>query len=331
MFRSAVLKMTVLYLAIIMVISVFFSINLFFTSVSEVERSVNRGQRFFQNGGRMMLPLDDNELINQRNEQLAVARNNVLWQLVYTNIAILFVAGGISYVFARVTLRPIEAAHEKQKRFTSDASHELRTPLAAMKAEIEVQLRDKNSTKADLADILVSNLEEVEKMQKLVGGLLSLARDDKGKLEITSFPAYTDIENVCNKFRKIKKTKIDNNIEKTLIVTADRTYFSELISILIDNGVKYSSDNVEVSVSSVAHSKQVEIRVTDQGIGISKEDLPHIFDRFYRSDSSRAKEGTDGYGLGLSLAKKIVELHKGEISAKSELGKGTTFIVKLPQ
>jgi two-component system, OmpR family, sensor histidine kinase CiaH len=331
MFRSAVLKMTVLYLAIIMVISVFFSINLFFTSVSEVERSVNRGQRFFQNGGRMMLPLDDNELINQRNEQLAVARNNVLWQLVYTNIAILFVAGGISYVFARVTLRPIEAAHEKQKRFTSDASHELRTPLAAMKAEIEVQLRDKNSTKADLADILVSNLEEVEKMQKLVGGLLSLARDDKGKLEITSFPAYTDIENVCNKFRKIKKTKIDNNIEKTLIVTADRTYFSELISILIDNGVKYSSGNVEVSVSSVAHSKQVEIRVTDKGIGISKEDLPHIFDRFYRSDSSRAKEGTDGYGLGLSLAKKIVELHKGEISAKSELGKGTTFIVKLPQ
>ncbi len=333
MFRSAVLKLTIQYMVVIMVISAFFSVNLYRISTDELDRSLNKQQQLFQGrAGNMMRPLiDDSNFQDARRAQLTDAKQNVLYQLLYTNIVILFISGGLSYVFARLTIQPIEEAHEKQKRFTSDASHELRTPLAAMRAEIEVNLRDKSATKADLAKVLGSNLEEVGKMQDLVSGLLSLARDDRSKLPIVNFPAYEVIEDVCSKYRKIKGAKIDNSVDKNLSLAADKTYFLELISILIDNAVKYSDGNVQVAVRSIPHAKQVEIQVTDTGVGIGADDLPHIFDRFYRVESSRTKNTVEGYGLGLSLAKKIVELHKGEITVVSKLGEGSTFTIKLPQ
>ena len=333
MFRSAVTKLTIQYLLIIMLISSFFSINLYLISANEIDRSLAKQQKFFQVQGNSMMqnPFDDTAMQVEHQKQLEISKQNVIYQLIYTNIAILFLAGGLSYLLARWTIKPIEEAHEKQKRFTSDASHELRTPLAAMKAEIEVNLRDQNSNKEDLTNVLESNLEEVEKMQRLVSGLLSLARDDGGKLELTDFSAHEIVEDACTKFRKIQGAKVENLVDKNLSLRADRTYFSELISILVDNAVKYSTDKVSVIVRSVPHNKQVEIQVADKGIGIEEKNLPYIFDRFYRVDNSRTKNHVDGYGLGLPLAKKIVELHKGEISVSSKLGEGTTFTVKIPQ
>jgi len=280
----------------------------------------------------MLMPfIDDSDFQDARLAQLETARRNVLYQLVYTNIAILFIAGGLSYVFARMTIRPIEEAHEKQKRFTSDASHELRTPLATMRAEIEVNLRDRSANKAERTKILESNLEEVEKMEQLVSGLLALARVDAGRLKIFAFQAHPVVEDVCIRFRKVKDSKIDNHIDKELVLKADKNYFAELISILLENAVKYSDGKIEVDVRAIPHLSRVEIMVSDKGPGIAEADLPHIFDRFYRADSSRTKTSVEGYGLGLSLAKKIVELHKGQITVVSKVGSGSTFTVNLPQ
>ncbi len=330
MFRSATIKLTLLYLTVIMLISVFFSVNLYRISVQEVERSVRRDQKFFQGGGRMMQPLLDTELSDQLEEQVSQAQESLIVQLTYTNIVILVLAGGLSYIFAHWTIRPIEEAHEKQKRFTADASHELRTPLAAMKAEIEVVLRDKKSDKKELTQILSSNLEEVEKMQQLVSGLLSLARDEEAKLVLEVLNPRDIVEEVCERYRKIRGAKIENTVTENLSLKADKTYFTELMSILIDNAIKYSDGKIEVMVRAMEHSKQLEIQVVDHGVGITEQDLPHIFDRFYRADQSRTKNRVDGYGLGLSLAKKIVDLHKGTISVSSEQGKGSTFSIRLP-
>jgi signal transduction histidine kinase len=331
MFRSAVIKLTALYLAVIMLISFFFSMNVYRISTQEIDRSIAREQNLFQGGGRMMIPFSDTELQQQHDQQLAIGRNNLIWQLIYTNIAIFFLAGGVSYVFARMTIEPIEESHEKQKRFTADASHELRTPLAAMKAEIEVALRDKESGKKELNEVLSSNLEEVEKMQQLVSALLALAREDSDiKLEKDRILIAKIVDEVSAKYRKLKGAKIENQVPKELTVTADQTYFIELISILVDNAVKYSDGKIEVMVTALTHNKQIEIQVIDHGVGIAEDEIPHIFDRFYRIDSSRTKNRVEGYGLGLSLAKRIVELHHGEISVKSKLDEGSTFVVKLP-
>lgn len=124
-----------------------------------------------------------------------------------------------------------------------------------------------------------------------------------------------------------KKTiRIQKDVVSTT-VSGDRANVLELCVILLDNAIKYSQERREVSIRVQQSQRNVEITVIDHGTGIAKKDLPHIFDRFYRADSSRTR---DGYGLGLAIAKKIVELHRGTITVESELGKGSTFTVALP-
>jgi len=314
-----------------MAISFFFSLNLYRISAQEIDYSLTRQQMMFERGGRLLPPTDNSAIVDTHAAQLADEQQRIIWQLVYTNIFIFILAGGISYMLARLTLQPIEKAHEEQTRFTADASHELRSPLAVMKSEIEVTLRDPNLTKEDAVQILKSNLEEVDRLKTLAEGLLELANGkDEFIFEKVSLNEAVQgaVSNVTKQI-KSSKAKISVDIPDNLMAHANKDSIKELFTILLDNAIKYSKEAPIVAVSAKRDGKLVEITVKDNGIGIDEKSLPHIFERFYRSEPSRSKNDVEGYGLGLSIAEKIVHKNNGRIEASNNPSGGTIFKVFL--
>jgi len=254
--------------------------------------------------------------------------------LIAINSIILISSGIAGYFLAGRTLKPISQMIEEQNRFITDASHELRTPLTSLKSEIEVSLRDKHLNLNQAKAILKSNLEEVNSLQKLSEGLMKILFYQKNINtsnfeDVSLFSIIEEAIKKINGLARSKKIKIINNVEK-IIIQADKESLIELFVIFLDNAVKYSPSGSKVTLSSAKRDHFVEVRISDQGIGIRKDDIPHLFDRFYRADKSRAKTGAEGYGLGLSIAKQIVEEHRGSISVKSQPAKGSTFTVFLP-
>ena len=347
MFHSARIKLTLWYLVIIMVVSGFFSLIVYRGFTKELGRGFHmqalRGapqQRIVvqeRNGFFRILPfliypeeLPPEEFI----EIINLAKKRFALQLLIVNGGILILAGTAGYFLAGKTLKPIEVMVENQKRFVADASHELRTPLTSMKTETEVALKDKRLKTSDLKKLLKSNLDEIDKMKYFTDYLLSLSRYETNGHDLSietvdlSEAVHQAIER--NKAQaKLKKININTNL-MDVAIKGNPQSLVELISILINNAIKYSDPDSSLSLSTRKNKKQAIIEIIDEGVGIAEKDIPHIFDRFYRVDSSRSKTKADGYGLGLSIAKSIVDLHKGEIKVKSTLGKGTTFIVILP-
>ncbi|MBC7868757.1 GHKL domain-containing protein [Candidatus Saccharibacteria bacterium] len=269
---------------------------------------------------------NDSLLINEATE----ASGRISIGLVYANFLI-FITGGIgSFLLAKRTLRPIQEAHEAQSRFTSDASHELRTPLATMKAEIEVTLRDKQATESDLKQVLNSNLEEVEKLSRLSEMLLSLSRLDNDKLERTVVNLSDITQEVLRRYNLPPK-RITVKTTAHSLVEGNEAALSELVAILVDNAIKYSPNDSLISITLARRNHHLALfEISNSGQGIERLKLPHIFDRFYRADTSRTKSYQKGYGLGLALAKKIVELHNGELSASSAPNHITRLTFLLP-
>lgn len=315
MFKEARIKLTAWYLAIIMAISLSFSVVIYVGVNRELNRLGDfqrvRIQRIV-NG----IPQPGGPTINldQDVDVISEARGRILAALGLINLSILVLAGAAGYFLAGRTLEPIGEMLEEHKAFISDASHELRTPLTSLKAEIEVALRAKRLNSKEVKELLRSNLDDVNRMQVLSNYLLKLNRYEQG-LDLSM--SRVDLKEVAQ--AAIGKTKVKAELHKS-VVSGNKDALIELVSILLENAQKYSpkKSTVEVSV------RDRVVKVIDHGIGISRVDLPHIFDRFYRSDKSR---GTEGYGLGLAIAKSIVDAHGGSISAESKVGRGTTFSV----
>lgn len=248
--------------------------------------------------------------------------------LVYINVVVLIAGGLGSYFLARRTLRPIEESHEAQSRFTSDASHELRTPLSAMKTELEVTLRDKDLTLSEAKEVLGSNLEEVEKLIQLSEMLLKLSRLDHDKLEKTA----TDIPQVFTKVLKnypADKKRFVTSGRKKAVTQANEAAVSELITILVDNALKYSPTGTPIYVRVFEKLGSVGFEIKNAGDPIPEALLPKLFNRFFRVDTSRTDGAKNGYGLGLSIAKRIVEVHHGQLTVSS-IPQETTFTFFLP-
>ena len=333
-FKSAYLKLTLFYVLIVMIISVSFSVALYQISSLELGRGLGRQAKILcepPTDNHALAPVEAFEKI--RLEQLAESGSHLKLNLAYFNLLILVLSSGLSYFLARRTLKPIEEMVEAQNRFTADASHELKTPLTAMRTEIEVNLRDKKSTLAETKKLLASNLEEIGKLESLSNALLKLAKNQQD-LKF-SFKKVSMAEIVVEAYEKVagladkKSIRFKNKFEN-ISVSGERQSLVELFVILLDNAIKYSPPKSKISIAIGKKDKSAVIKVADSGVGIKASELPYIFNRFYRADASRSKERIDGYGLGLSIAKSIVELHSGEISAASSQGKGSEFRVKLP-
>jgi two-component system sensor histidine kinase CiaH len=329
MFQSAAIKLTTWYIAIIMALSIGCSLALYNVSSNDLENNIRR--RLPLSVNELLTPKDVRSLANLRSKQLGDDLDHLKSNLVYFNILVLIFGGAASYALARRTLEPIEQSLDAQKRFTSDASHELRTPLTAMQAEIEVALRDSKLTKAQAMELLQSNLEEVGKLRRLSDGLLNLAQHKKpADIVPTDLkPVIAETLSRVEKLAAAKKITLDNQT-KDLILKADHYSLTELLVILLDNAIKYSPSGKRIEITSSVSGKSGRISIKDQGVGIKATELPHIFDRFYRSDTSRSKTQAEGYGLGLAIAKKIADSLDGSIEVKSAPAKGSTFTIVLP-
>ncbi|MEI6477655.1 MAG: HAMP domain-containing sensor histidine kinase [bacterium] len=336
MFRAAVLRLTLWYLALVMLLSVSFSISLYRVSTGTLDADQHRQEALLQSSFYINLQPGFTQFTQTRLAQIEESREAIQSTLIYFNLIILLVGGALSYLLARRTLRPIEETLESQQRFTADASHELRTPLTVMKSEIEVALRDTGLTLAESKQLLKSNLEEIGRLEALSNGLLKLAQQDSQE-RLSAFK-NCDLHAIIREAGErvapaAKKRRVTISSDSAdLSVWGDQWSLVELVSILLDNAIKYSpaGTTVEVSTSSLYQGSQTAIRIKDHGIGIPATDLPLIFDRFYRADQSRNQNSTAGYGLGLSIAAKIAKLHHGSIEVVSAPGKGSVFSVILP-
>lgn len=329
MFQSATLKLTVWYMLGVLILSLVFSLIVYnFASGELYARFEVVETRLSQNTTLLEQEGFDFQIVRER--QIAEAKHNIVIMLVYANLALLGVASVAGYLWARRTLGPIEDAHEAQTKFTSDASHELKTPLAVMKTEIEVILSDPQAKKSDYHDTLRSTLEEVDRLTDLSSTLLKLAKLDYSTLEWRTFN-ITETVDVAIRSLGERGERVDITATKKLPdIEANPTSITELLVVLFDNALKYSPEKSRITVTLKRRVRAVEISVTNTGKGIEEEQLRHIFTRFYRGDSSRTQQLQFGYGLGLPLAKKIVELHHGELTATSQPGTFTTFTVRLP-
>ncbi|HVW23528.1 MAG TPA: HAMP domain-containing sensor histidine kinase [Candidatus Saccharimonadales bacterium] len=333
MFRSATFKLTMWYLALVMVISISFSVVLYRVTTNELSRGLRHE---IVRIDKQFPIFNDNELL-QPQAEYQYGQHRIWLRLVGFNLIVLAGAGLASYWLARRTLEPIEAAHEQQKRFTSDVSHELRTPLTALRMESEVALFNKKGSASELRKTLESNLEEVGKLENLVNNLLRLTRLEAEELQqnftMLSLAAVSSeaLERVA-KVAKSQKIQLVNEAKDTEFY-GDYDSLVQLLVILLDNAIKYSPMHSIVSLSGGAKSDSVTIKVIDKGSGIAPEALEHVFDRFYRADTARTRTdgGEEGYGLGLSIAKMIADFHKGDIRLTSRVNHGTTATVILPR
>lgn len=337
MFKEARIKLTAWYLALIMAISLSFSVAIYVGVNRELNRIGNmqraRQERvdtissfLTQNG--LPVPPDVQPFDSETVEE---ARLRIVAVLGLINLSILIISGLGGYFLAGLTLDPISKMVKEQKDFISNASHELRTPLTSLKTEIEVALRDKKISVGDTKELLKSNLEDVNGMQRLSNYLLELNKYENTdlKLEVKKVDLGKVVLAAIGKASPaaaVKKIEINTKLTK-VNVSGNEDALVELATILIDNAVKYSGKAKKVEVRT---GRGGTFEVKDFGIGIPQVDIPHIFDRFYRAESSRSKEKVDGYGLGLSIAKSIVEKHGGKIKVHSVVGKGSTFSVQVP-
>ena len=244
----------------------------------------------------------------------------------------------------------LDQSFRQVKQFSSDASHELKTPLTILKGEVEVTLRKERSLQ-EYQQTLKSNLEEINRMSQIVEDLLLLSRADVGEIglnqeDINLSEIFNEVVTQMDMLATSKRLRLfASNHHQDIHMFGDALRIRELFINLIENGIKYTEQGGAIRV---ALSKEydplgrnssggtegekeefVKIVVSDTGIGIAKEDQERIFNRFFRVDKARSRE-EGGSGLGLSICKWIVEAHQGEIRVESELGKGSSFIVKLP-
>lgn len=333
-FSFARLKLTAWYVLVISVVSLTFSAVIYRLEVSELlrfqelqrQRIESRYNNAFPGRGPFTIVLDE--------ELTFDIRERMLFRLGVANGIIIVVSAGLGFFLAGKTLAPIEKMVKEQERFVSDASHELKTPLTSLRTSIEVFLRDKKPTLKEAKNLLKDNLNEVVRLQRLSDSLLKLTLFGKQNYFLETVALDELITKAVARLAPLSKTKQIKLSTKLLPLQmqGQPDQLEELITILVENAIKYSPAKTgRVSLKMTKTHKHAVIEVKDNGLGISPEHLPHIFERFFRADNSRSRTGeTGGYGLGLSIAKQIVSDHHGQLTVASKEGKGSTFTVTLP-
>lgn len=330
-FKQARIKLTLFYIGILMFVTIFFSTIEYFqtlkTSTFVLEMQKARIERQMEHFGyprrqsRQALAVLGQEEINEIKER-------TLKNLLFLNFLILGVSGISSYFLAGKTLEPIEQMLKKQRLFVSNAAHELKTPLTAIKTNLEVTLRDKKLNLEDAKTAMAETVNDVDKLNSLAVMLLkqesTLNKEDFTKLALDEI-----LENVVEKMEPLAAAQNQQiNFNKTAaLVMGNKEELEQVFTNLIDNAIKYNKKSGIVDIEMFVEKKHVLVKVSDQGVGIKSNDLPYIFEPFYRAD--KARSNSNSFGLGLSIAKEIINKHGGRIEVASEPDKGSTFTVSL--
>lgn len=263
--------------------------------------------------------------------------DQLLWVLAGLSLIFVLLSSLLSYFMAEKAMTPIIRAFRRQQEFVADASHELRTPLSVIYSSLEVLASEKQKS-AFSQQVLDDLMDEIKSMTKLVSDLLTLARIDSGVLElmIQTINVREHLEGIIRSFQPLAaKKNIQLSLEimvSDIHIAVDPERIRQLLYILLDNALRYTPEKGTIKVcvrpsSGVVPSFQIE--VADTGIGIERDQIKRIFDRFYRTDKARSRT-YGGTGLGLSIAQWIVQSHGGTIDVESTPGKGTRFTIRLP-
>jgi signal transduction histidine kinase len=273
--------------------------------------------------GRALSPLEDiTETVDQINRADDLSRRIPTLGQVKDEV------GNLVLSFNQ-TLERLEALFTSQQRFLADVSHELRTPLTVIKGNVDLMRRMKEADEESLNSID----QEAGRLTRLVGGLLMLAQAESGKLPLNFGRVELDLllTEVFTEMRVLAGSKVRvhlNDIDQ-VIVHGDRDRLKQVLLNLVANAIQYTPAGGDIFISLSKLGDQGRLIIRDTGPGIPAEDLPHIFDRFYRAEKSRTRSQTSGFGLGLSIAHWIIEHHNGQIKVESKEGKGTTFAIWL--
>ncbi len=325
-------RLAATYLAIIIGLTIVFSGVVYIISSSQFDRPLSS---YGQSGGLSQFDqYARGSLQDMFDARARQARADLFASLVFLNVAVLLGGAFLSYLLARKTLEPIEAAMRSQTQFVSDASHELRTPLAALQITNEVALRKKKLNLADAKELISYSLAETIKLRDLSEALLGLARHgnaDTSTSKVSLRQITSDVLQTLQPLAEQKRIVITSHVPQ-LVVTANQAAVAQILRAFIDNAIKYSPQNSTVSVVAAArpNGSGAVVSVRDDGPGIASEHHEQLFDRFYRVDESRSSQHVQGAGLGLAIAQRIAERHGYELDLASQLGKGATFSLHIP-
>lgn len=336
MFQETKLKLTGWYLVIIMVITFSFSFIVYQGVVSVTDRALHaqqiRLERRFREMDDFPPPPKNFPILDEETLEEVKLRTGII--LLGVNIIILVVAGGLGYILAGKTLDPIEQMLKKQKRFISDAAHELKTPLTAIKTGLEVTTRNKKLTIPEAKTAMEDAVDDINGLHLLILKLL-----EQGKYQNHGVALQKEVIDLSDIVKKVVKqiTPLVNTSGLQLQINtiptpilANQHSMEELIRNLLDNAIKFTPKGKTISIMSKVERKHAILSIQDEGVGMNEGDLQHAFEPFYRADQSRSKTKYDGHGLGLSIAKEIVDSHTGTIEIASVPNHGTTITVAFP-
>ncbi len=265
--------------------------------------------------------------------------SSVSWQplagiLAIVGILVILAVLGIAILFSRWALRPVQQAWDRQQRFIADASHELKTPLTVILANASILESHPDSTVADQRQWISSTQMEAHRMQGLVEELLQLARFDQA---VEAPQEQVDLSDLAERealaFEPVafeRQLSLDVDIQPGLALSANREQLERLCAILLDNACKHGAPGTAITVRLTREGAWARLAVANRGPAIPAEDLPRIFDRFYQADRSRSEEGAGGFGLGLSIAREIMQGMGGDLTAASSEAAGTEFTARIP-
>ncbi|MCU6710520.1 HAMP domain-containing histidine kinase [Paenibacillus sp. J5C_2022] len=283
----------------------------------------------------LVRPIPDGYMLVYRD---ATAQQKIVTNLIYTvvavGVAMLVVIYFLSRFFASRSIAPVKEAFDKQKQFIADASHELKTPLTIIRTNTDVLLANREDTIANQAKWLNYIQLETERMGKLTSDLLYLTEmdDSRTAMMLSNFNMSEAAESILLTMEAVlfeKRIALQYDIAPGCMVYGNSEQIKQVILILLDNAVKYTSSGGSMAITLKKQHHDTVLSVMNTGEGIAPEHLHRIFDRFYRTDSSRSRQ-QGGYGLGLAIAKSIVEQHGGKLYARSAVGQSVTFYMHLP-
>ncbi len=332
-FDRARLRLAAGYVATALLISLLFSAGIYGAASRQIDRGFRRAETLIGNrfAGEPFREQIVKRVPQFLKDELDRAKNDLIFDLIWINVA----AAGLSaiggYYLAGATLDPIRRSMNAQKRFIGDAAHELRTPITALKASTEAALFAPEIKGTEAEAVLRGNLEEIARLEKLAEAILELNAERRANGNRIQIELRELAEKAAARIAPLaERKKLSVSVEGGGKAAAVADEIERALLAVLDNAVKYAPEGGKVAVVCAVKGKNAVISVADNGPGINDAEKTKIFERFYRADEARASSPDGGFGLGLSIAKKIMLSHKGNIAVKSGEKGGAVFTLSWP-